>query len=53
MILAKAYGDKANLQSIQDAGHVECIEDIAEVIQMGTPAYRRENLNFLQPTVKL
>lgn len=28
------------------------IEDIADVIQMGTPAYRQESPNFLQPVIQ-
>ncbi|WP_309120264.1 WYL domain-containing protein [Paenibacillus sp.] len=28
------------------------IEDIADIIQMGTPAYRKESPNFLQPIIR-
>jgi len=32
--------------------HHQTIENIADIIQMGTPAYRKENPNFLQPIIQ-
>ncbi|CAM3982290.1 transcriptional regulator [Cohnella lubricantis] len=32
--------------------HNDIIEDIAGIIQMGTPAYRKESPNFLQPIIQ-
>lgn len=36
----------------QKSHQINIIEDIASIIQMGTPAYRKESPNFLQPVIQ-
>jgi predicted DNA-binding transcriptional regulator YafY len=43
-VMATHYKEKSQQNSI--------IEDITSIIQMGTPAYRKESPNFLQPIIQ-
>lgn len=43
-VMATHFKEKSKQNSI--------IEDITNIIQMGTPAYRKESPNFLQPIIK-